>query len=157
MTEDKQIVDKNLPEDVVIIGLGESLLICDDENFKDQIGGLSQDELKKFLKDDDITEDIMKDVLQRYLEMTIEQKGNKTLNIDNTKVENGDSLIVSQPIKYEDEFDRLMHMPDYEFKQEIVSMSDSGFERYMKKLGLLSREKADVRGRRNYFSSDCIR
>ncbi len=102
MTEDKQIVDKNLPEDVVISGLGESLLRCDDESFKDQIEGLSQDELKKFLKDDDTSEDIMKDVLQRYLEtISIEQKEIE-LNID-TKVENGDSLVVSQPIKYDDE------------------------------------------------------
>src|SRR3990167_5168106 len=125
MTEDKQIVYKNLPEDVIISGLGESLLRCDDESFKDQIEGLSQDELKKLLKEDDTSEDIMKDVLQRYLEtISIEQKESKILNID-TKVENSDSLVVSQPIKYDNEFDRLMHIPDYEFKQDIVSMSDS--------------------------------
>lgn len=136
MTEDNH---KNLPEDIVIPGLGESLLRCDDESFKDQIEGLSQDELKKLLKEDDTSEDIIKDVLQRYLEtISIEQKESKILNID-----------TSQHIKYDDEFDRLMHMPDYEFKQEIVSMSDSGFERYMKKLGLSSWQKADVRGRRN--------
>ena len=149
MTEDKQIVDKNLPEDIVMSGLGESLLRCDDESFKDQIEGVSQDELKKLLKEDDTSEDIMKDVLQRYLEtISIEQKESKILNID-TKVENSDSLVVSQHIKYDDEFDRLMHMPDYEFRQEIVSMSDSGFERYMKKLVLSSWQKAEVRGRRN--------
>ena len=149
MTEDKQIVDKNLSEDIVISGLGESLLRCDGESFKDQIEGLSQERLKKFLKEDNTSEDIMKDVLQRYLEtISIEQKENKILNID-TKVENDDSLVVSQHIKYDNEFDRLIHMPDYEFKQEIVSMSDSGFERYMKKLGLSSWQKADVRGRRN--------
>lgn len=148
MTEDKQMVDKNLPEDIVISGLGESLLKCEDESFKEQIEGISQDELKKLLKDDDTSEDIMKDVLQRYLEtISIGQKESKILNID-PKVENGGSLVVSQ-IKYDDDFDRLMHMPDYEFKQDIVSMSDSGFERYMKKLGLSSWQKADVRGRRN--------
>lgn len=147
MTEDKQIVDKK--EDIVISGLGESLLRCDDENFKDQIGGLSQDQLKKFLKDDDTSENIMKDVLQRYLKtISIDQKEREILNID-TKVESGDSLVVSQPIKYDDEFDRLIHMPDYEFKQEIVSMSDNGLERYMKKLGLSSWQKADIRGRRS--------
>lgn len=147
MTEDKQIVDKK--EDIVISGLGESLLRCDDENFKDQIGGLSQDQLKKFLKDDDTSENIMKDVLQRYLKtISIDQKEREILNID-TKVESGDSLVVSQPIKYDDEFDRLIHMPDYEFKQEIVSMSDNGLERYMKKLGLSNWQKADIRGRRS--------
>jgi len=147
MTEDKQIVDKNLPEDVVICGLGESLLRCDDESFNDQIEGLSQDKLKKYLKEEDTSEDIMKDVLQRYLDTISKQKESEILNID-TKVEN-EELVVSQPIKYDEEFDRLMHMPDYEFKQEIVSMSDSGFERYMKKLGLSSWQKAGVRGRRN--------
>jgi hypothetical protein len=149
MTEDKQIVDKNLPEDIVILGLGESLLKCDSESFKEQIEGLSQDELKKLLKDDDTSEDIMKDLLQRYLEtISIGQKESKILNID-TKVENSGSIVVGQHIKYDDEFDRLMHMPDHEFKQEIVSMSDNGFERYMKKLGLSSWQKADVRGKRN--------
>lgn len=148
MTEDEQIADKNLPEDIVISGLGESLLRCDDEDFKDQIEGLSQDELKKLLKDDDTPEDIMKDVLQRYLEMSIEQKESKILNID-TNIENSGSPVISQHIKYDDEFDRLIHMPDDEFKQEIASMSDSGFETHMKKSFLSSWQKADVRGRRS--------
>lgn len=144
---DKQIIDKNLPEDVVICGLGESLSRCDDESFKDQIEGLSQDKLKKYLKEEDTSEDIMKDVLQRYLDTISKQKESEILNID-TKVEN-EELVVSQPIKYDEEFDRLMRMPDYEFKQEIASMSDSGFERHMKKLGLSRWQKADVRGRRS--------
>jgi len=147
MAEDKQIVDKNLPEDVVICGLGESLLRCDDESFKDQIEGLSQDKLNKYLKEEDTSEDIMKDVLQRYIDTMSKQKEREILNID-TKVEN-DGLVVSQPIKYDKEFDRLMLMPGYEFKQEIASMSDSGLERYMKKLGLSRQQKTDVRGRRN--------
>jgi hypothetical protein len=146
MTEDKQI--KNLPEDIVISGLGESLLRCDDESFKDQIEGISQDELKKLLKDDDTSEDIMKDVLQRYIEtISIEQKESKISNID-TNVDSS-SPVASQHIKYDDEFDRLIHMPDDEFRQEIVSMSDSGFETYMKKSFLSSWQKADIRGRRN--------
>ncbi len=143
---DKQIIDKNLSEDIVICGLGESLLRCDDESFKDQIKGLSQDKLKKYLREEDTSEDIMTDVLQRYLDTISKQKENEILNIE-TKVENDE--LVSQPTKYDEEFDRLMHMPDYEFKQDIVSMSDSGFERYTKKLGLSSWQKADVRGRRN--------
>lgn len=147
MTEDKQIADKNLPEDVVICGLGESLLRCDDESFKEQIEGLHQDKLETYLKDEYTSEDIVKDVLQRYLETISKQKESEILNID-TKVYN-EELVVSQPIKYDKEFDRLMLMPGYEFKQEIASMSDSGLERYMKKLGLSRQQKTDVRGRRN--------
>jgi len=46
------------------------------------------------------------------------------------------------------EYDKLMKMPDEQFRTEIASMSDSGFEGYMRKLGLSSDEKADIRGKR---------
>ncbi len=75
-------------------------------------------------------ENILKDVLQRYIGTMSKQKEIEILNID-TKVEN-DGLVINQYIEYDKEFDRLIHMPDYEFKQEIISMSDSGLERYMK-------------------------
>ena len=129
--EKKDKKSDDIQTDDIIYGFGETLMMCDDQDFKCQIQDLSEDDLKKYLDEDNATDEIKSNVLERRFEVLGIRTKNKYLQVDN--------------------YETIMKMPDDQFKIEIASMSDNGLERYMKKLVLSSWEKGDIRARRLKF------